>query len=106
MKCGAKKGSTPWNKGKGKGWLDNGYRFFKINGKNIKEHHIIWIKFHGAIPQGCVIHHKDFDRLNNNIENLELMSRGEHVRFHNNLNCELNRKRANLRTRDNRGKFK
>lgn len=32
-----------------------------------------------------VVHHKDFNRLNNNINNLEAMSRAEHMSLHNSL---------------------
>ena len=105
MKSGAKKGSIPWNKGKGVGWIYNGYRKIKINGKDIKEHHVIWIKHFGAIPKNCVIHHKDFDRQNNSIENLELMTRGNHVRFHNILNRDELKIRASKRQRNSKGRF-
>ena len=105
MKCGAKKGSTPWNKGNGKGWIDNGYRKIKIDGKNIKEHHVVWIKNNGDIPQGCVIHHKDFNRQNNSIENLELMSRSSHIRLHNILNRDELKVRASKINRNSKGRF-
>ena len=32
-----------------------------------------------------VVHHKDFNRLNNDVYNLEVMTKGEHTRFHNSL---------------------
>jgi len=36
----------------------------------------------GEIPEGYVIHHKDGDPLNNDIENLESIPRGEHQSLH------------------------
>lgn len=46
-------------------------------------HRKIWEDFHGKkVPKGYVVHHKDHNKLNNKIENLELMSRSEHQRHH------------------------
>lgn len=35
------------------------------------------------IPRGYCVHHKDRDRLNNNLDNLQLMTLSEHNRLHN-----------------------
>ena len=67
------------------GWVYRGHRRMRIMGKTIYEHQLVWIQHYGPIPDNCVIHHKDFNGLNNNIENLELMPWKEHVRLHNNL---------------------
>ena len=40
-------------------------------------------KIKGAIPKGTFVHHKDGNCLNDNIENLALMSIAEHNRLHN-----------------------
>ncbi len=45
-------------------------------------HRFIWIEHNGPIPEGMVIHHKDGDWQNNNIENLEMMPRGKHQSLH------------------------
>ena len=37
---------------------------------------------HGSIPKGFDIHHKDRNRDNNSPENLEALSRPEHVKKH------------------------
>jgi len=42
----------------------------------------VWINYHGAIPKGMDIHHKDGDKDNNEIENLEMLSRSEHLKRH------------------------
>lgn len=42
----------------------------------------IWMIHHGEIPKGYVIHHKDRDTLNDSIENLECLTRSEHILEH------------------------
>jgi len=42
----------------------------------------VWIANHGTIPRGMIIHHKDRDTLNDNIGNLELMTRSQHLAEH------------------------
>lgn len=48
----------------------------------IRLHRYVWEKINGKIPEGYQIHHKDHNRLNNNISNLELISRSEHMSHH------------------------
>lgn len=43
---------------------------------------VVWEKAHGTIPSGHVIHHKDGDTLNDRIENLECLTRKEHLAVH------------------------
>jgi hypothetical protein len=42
----------------------------------------IWKKFNGSIPKGFVVHHIDHNQLNDNINNLQLLSKPEHQRIH------------------------
>jgi len=42
-------------------------------------HRDIWESVNGKIPKGYDIHHKDGDRTNNHIDNLELYSKSEHA---------------------------
>lgn len=63
-------------------YIDGKYPAIFLNGKNVHIHRLEWIKHHGEIPEGYVVHHKDENKLNWNIENLELMSRGDHVLKH------------------------
>lgn len=42
----------------------------------------IWEKYLGEIPKGHIVHHKDRNPLNDNIENLELISRAKHLAEH------------------------
>ena len=55
-----------------------GYKY--INGRYA--HRVIYERHHGSIPAGFVIHHKDEDKSNNAIENLEAMPKSEHQRHH------------------------
>lgn len=48
---------------------------------NFMEHRVIWYFFNGSIPDGLQINHKDFDRTNNNINNLELMTAKENTNY-------------------------
>lgn len=45
------------------------------------EHRVIWVWHNGAIPKGLVINHKDYNRANNAIENLELMTQKENTEY-------------------------
>lgn len=98
-----KKGHIPWNKGRSvrlsphsefkpgehvgkehpswKGGVqvtsnDGVYIYTGIN-KRIRRPRKIYEDHHGPIPKGYVIYHKDGDKLNDQIENLEAISRKE-----------------------------
>lgn len=45
------------------------------------EHRVIWVWNNGAIPNGLVINHKDYNRTNNAIDNLELMTQKENTNY-------------------------
>jgi hypothetical protein len=45
-------------------------------------HRAVWIHYHGPIPKGFHIHHKDGNRRNNDIKNLGLMKASEHLAEH------------------------
>lgn len=45
------------------------------------EHRVIWVWHNGAIPVGLVINHKDYNRANNAIENLELLTQKENTAY-------------------------
>lgn len=47
-----------------------------------KLHREIWKSKYGAVPEDCLVHHKDGDKTNNEIDNLEVMEWGKHTRHH------------------------
>ncbi len=48
----------------------------------VRRSYLIWEAHHGPIPKGMVIHHKDGNSENDEIQNLEMLSQGDHVRVH------------------------
>lgn len=55
-------------------------------------HVYVWEYYNGEIPKGYEVHHKDMDKNNNEIENLQLLSKSEHTKFHGNMLDENRRK--------------
>ena len=45
------------------------------------EHRVIWYFHNGSIDENLVINHKDFDRANNDINNLELVTQSENTLY-------------------------
>lgn len=45
-------------------------------------HREVWEDHHGSIPPQCTIHHKDEDKSNWMLENLECLTRSAHTRLH------------------------
>lgn len=70
----------------------NGIRFYRnettgywerARGVPRKMHVYVWEYYNGRkLPDGYVIHHIDFDKGNNTLENLRLMTASEHSRLH------------------------
>ena len=46
------------------------------------EHRVVWEQANGPIPNAYHIHHKDGDRSNNDLSNLEILSDSEHRHLH------------------------
>jgi len=74
-------------------YVSRGYLHLTINRKPIRYHVALWESIYGPRPKGYHIHHKDNNSLNNNLDNLELLSAIDHHRIHNGW------------TRDSNGKF-
>jgi hypothetical protein len=45
-------------------------------------HRHVWEDTHGPIPQGYDVHHRNHDRCDNRLSNLELIEKSEHTRRH------------------------
>lgn len=53
-------------------------------------HRAVYSYYYGEIPDGYVIHHKDWNPYNNNIDNLQLLTRSAHKKIHNSAPCSDN----------------
>lgn len=61
------------------------YKHRRIGGRNGKmqlAHHTVWESANGTIAQGMIIHHKDHNKQNNDLENLQLVTAAEHRKIH------------------------
>lgn len=71
--------------------MPNGYMGVNIKVNNIKHniymHRLMWMMHNGKIPEGKEINHKDGNKANNSIENLELVTSSENRKhaYDNNL---------------------
>ncbi len=63
-------------------YTKKGYPCVYINGKNILVHVFVWEKENGKKRKGLDLHHKDFDKSNYDINNLELLTKSDHLRIH------------------------
>jgi len=50
------------------------------NGNSIRVHRAVWTYFHGRIPDGMVINHKNGNKLDNRLENLECVSHADNIK--------------------------
>lgn len=57
---------------------NKGGHYFKI----ILLHRAIWTYYYGEIPAGYDVHHIDGDKDNNDISNLTIMTKSDHLRLH------------------------
>lgn len=58
----------------------DGYLTVRISGKNITVHRYVWKFFNGEIKNKLTVNHKDGNKLNNDISNLELMTFSENAK--------------------------
>ncbi len=80
-----------------------GKRFYQdkkgywVNSMPIHAQRWVWINHYGAISEGMDIHHKDSDKSNNEIDNLELINRSDHLKKHwQEGNFDLDQRRKQL----------
>ena len=72
-------------------------KFSKISNSYVLPHVWIWQNFmQTSVPEGCVIHHLDQNKLNNDILNLVCMNDSDHRRWHaTHMSAETKQKIAN-----------
>lgn len=63
--------------------MNTDYKVVCIPGrKHAYEHRLVWERHFGAIPAGHHVHHKNGDKKDNRLENLELLKASEHHSHH------------------------
>jgi hypothetical protein len=68
---------------RGAGWVHNGYHKISVDGREVLAHiYIVEQKIGRRLRSKECVHHKNGDRQDNRLENLELMTRGEHTSLH------------------------
>ena len=61
----------------------DGYRRVHLGNRHYDlEHRVVYRRHKGEIPLGMDVHHKDENRLNNDISNLEVIPKSDHARMH------------------------
>lgn len=66
-----------------RGWIEGGYKYISVNGKKIAEHrHIVERRERRKLTSNEIVHHIDDDKLNNDPDNLVVLTKGEHTRLH------------------------
>lgn len=72
----------------GKRWHRYGSGYYERTDKSVtpkrtvRLHVAVWTQAHGAPPSGYHVHHRDHDRGNNTLTNLECLPNGDHQRHH------------------------
>jgi len=60
-----------------------GYRFIRVDGKKIAEHrHVVEQREGRKLARNEIVHHVDGNPLNNDPDNLVILTRSEHQRLH------------------------
>lgn len=76
---------------------NDGYLCFGLNGKLVLSHRFVWEAFFGEIPEGMQINHRDENKSNNNIKNLEMCDCAYNINYgtHNKRMAKTKSKQVN-----------
>jgi len=77
---------------------NQGY-YARTDGQREQMHRYVWEFYNGELPKDYDIHHIDENRTNNNINNLEAMSKSEHTRRYSKRHNQYT-KRNNINGKD------
>jgi hypothetical protein len=70
-------------RGKGSGWIDQQHCFISVDGKRIALARWIMAQHLGRkLRSSEIVHHVDWNPLNNDLANLVILTRAEHARLH------------------------
>ena len=64
---------------------DGHLRVLGYSNKKVKHEYVsrlVWKCFNGEIEENLILHHRDLDKLNNRLENMELLTNSEHSSLH------------------------
>lgn len=67
--------------------------------KHALVHKLVYLAHVGPIPEGLVINHKDEDKSNNQVENLELLTQSQNVRYGTGIERRIKSLKRNKRIR-------
>lgn len=87
---------------------DNGYVIDRTGGRLRSQHRVVYELYHGPIPPGYVVHHRNNRRDDNSPKNLIAVTRKEHAALHRDVYerlAKINSDLAKTRNRLPNGRF-